>query len=71
MKDHSVLKEIQEFHKTGNRSEVLSEIQCSALAYLLQTSEEVLDELNPEMYKTPLEGNIRLILVVRNWGNAM
>ncbi|KAI3354930.1 hypothetical protein L3Q82_004728 [Scortum barcoo] len=49
MNDHSVHQEIQEFLKSENRSEKkLSEIHCSALAYMLQMSEEVLDELGPE-----------------------
>ncbi|KAI3377888.1 hypothetical protein L3Q82_008466 [Scortum barcoo] len=47
MNDHSVHQEIQEFLKSENRSEKkLSEIHCSALAYMLQMSEEVLDELD-------------------------
>ncbi|TWW54898.1 hypothetical protein D4764_0278320, partial [Takifugu flavidus] len=47
MKDQSVHQEIQEFLKSEKKSErKLSEIHCSALAYLLQMSEEVLDELN-------------------------
>uniref|UniRef100_A0A3B5BKM0 NACHT LRR and PYD domain-containing protein n=1 Tax=Stegastes partitus TaxID=144197 RepID=A0A3B5BKM0_9TELE len=47
MKDLSVHQEIQEFLKSENRSEKkLSEIHCSALAYMLQMSEEVLDELD-------------------------
>ncbi|XP_038589994.1 NLR family CARD domain-containing protein 3-like [Micropterus salmoides] len=38
--DHSVNQEIQEFLKSENRSEKkLSEIHCSALAYMLQMSE--------------------------------
>uniref|UniRef100_A0A674P9X2 NACHT domain-containing protein n=1 Tax=Takifugu rubripes TaxID=31033 RepID=A0A674P9X2_TAKRU len=48
MKDQSVHQEIQEFLKSGKKSlRELSEIHCSALAYLLQMSEEVLDELYP------------------------
>ncbi|TWW53152.1 hypothetical protein D4764_0157330 [Takifugu flavidus] len=47
MKDQSVHQEIQEFLKSGEISKrELSVIHCSALAYLLQMSEEVLDELN-------------------------
>ncbi|XP_063321310.1 protein NLRC3-like isoform X2 [Pelmatolapia mariae] len=43
----SLFQEIQEFLKSENRSEKeLSEIQCSALAFMLQMSEEVLDEFN-------------------------
>uniref|UniRef100_A0A3P8TWI8 NACHT LRR and PYD domain-containing protein n=1 Tax=Amphiprion percula TaxID=161767 RepID=A0A3P8TWI8_AMPPE len=52
MKDLSVHQEIQEFLQSENRSEKeLSEIHCSALAYMLQMSEEVLDELDLNNYK--------------------
>ncbi|XP_061085972.1 NACHT, LRR and PYD domains-containing protein 12-like, partial [Conger conger] len=67
LNDNSAVKEIQNFLRSGKLShKKLEPHQCSALAFVLLMSEEILDEFDLKTYKPSEAGCHRLVPVVRN-----
>uniref|UniRef100_A0A3B1KE20 NACHT domain-containing protein n=1 Tax=Astyanax mexicanus TaxID=7994 RepID=A0A3B1KE20_ASTMX len=71
VKDQSLSTELQEYLNSENHSgQKLSLGQCSAVAYMLLTSDEVLEELDSKKINTSPEGYSSLIPALSNYRKA-
>ncbi|XP_064175027.1 NACHT, LRR and PYD domains-containing protein 12-like isoform X2 [Anguilla rostrata] len=72
LNDNSLVEEIKNFQRSGKLSnEKLEPHQCSALAFVLLMTEEILDEFDLKTYKTSAAGYQRLLPIVGNCRKAI
>ncbi|KAJ8342110.1 hypothetical protein SKAU_G00320380, partial [Synaphobranchus kaupii] len=72
LNDNSLVEEIQNSLRSGKLSgKMLEPEQCSALAFVLLMSEEILDEFDLKTYNTSAAGYQRLLPVTRNCKKAI